>query len=62
MSNRRLVVSLLLLVSACFAADKSSDARLKPAYRFERSKWIFVHLEGSPADIGLVLIPSTRKS
>ncbi len=52
MSNRRLLVSLLLLVSACFAADKSSDARLKAAYRFERSKWIYVHLEGSPADIG----------
>ncbi len=27
-------------------------ARLKPAYRFERSKWIYVHLEGSPAHIG----------
>jgi Phospholipase B len=52
MLNRRLLVSLLLLVSACFAADSTSDARLKPAYRFERSKWIYVHLEGSPADIG----------
>ena len=52
MFNRRLLVSLLLLVSACFAADSTSDARLKPAYRFERSKWIYVHLEGSPADIG----------
>ena len=29
-----------------------SDARLKPAYRFERAKWVYVHLEGSPADIG----------
>ena len=25
---------------------------MKPAYRFERSNWIYVHLEGSPADIG----------
>ena len=28
------------------------DARLKPAYRFERGGWVYVHLEGSPADIG----------
>ena len=34
-------------------ADGRGDAaRLKPAYRFERSKWIYVHLEGSPSDIG----------
>ena len=53
MSNRRPLVSFLLLVSAAFAADSTGDAaRLKPAYRFERSKWIYVHLEGSPADIG----------
>ncbi len=31
------------------AAD---EARLKPAYRFERSGWVYVHLEGAPADIG----------
>ena len=40
-----------------FAAAKQSGgqgdaARLKPAYRFERSKWVYVHLEGSPSDIG----------
>jgi len=48
----RLLVPLvcLLACSALFAAD--SATRLKPAYRFERSKWIYVHLEGSPADIG----------
>ena len=33
-------------------ASQGNAARLKPAYRFERSKWIYVHLEGSPADIG----------
>ena len=52
MFNRRLLLSLLLLVSSAFAADNTSDARLKPAYRFDRSKWTYVHLEGSPADIG----------
>ncbi|HZD32542.1 MAG TPA: C45 family autoproteolytic acyltransferase/hydrolase, partial [Candidatus Angelobacter sp.] len=42
----------MLLVASAFAADQSSDPRLKPAYRFTRDKWIYVHLEGSPADIG----------
>src|SRR5215475_7361192 len=51
---------LVFLVStglALFGADgkasgQANASRLKPAYRFERSKWIYVHLEGSPADIG----------
>ena len=30
----------------------SSDAVLAKAYRFERGGWIYVHLEGSPHDIG----------
>src|SRR6202167_2254194 len=30
----------------------SSDAILSKAYRFERGGWIYVHLEGSPRDIG----------
>jgi hypothetical protein len=33
-------------------AAKPDEARLKPAYRFARGGWIYVHLEGSPADIG----------
>src|ERR1022692_2770957 len=59
---RSLMIALVLAMgtlgsSAMFAAAKQADgqgdaARLKPAYRFERSKWIYVHLEGSPADIG----------
>ena len=58
MSNRRGIASFFLLLLVCaagcaLAADSQGDAaRLKPAYRFERSKWIYVHLEGSPADIG----------
>jgi hypothetical protein len=30
----------------------SDDPRLSKAYRFERGGWIYVHLEGSPGDIG----------
>ena len=41
-----------VLAASQQAGDPGDSARLKPAYRFERSKWIYVHLEGSPADIG----------
>ncbi len=34
------------------APDAANDARLKNAYRFERAGWVYVHLEGSPSDIG----------
>ncbi len=33
-------------------ASTADQARLKPAYRFNRGGWVYVHLEGSPADIG----------
>lgn len=62
MAIRRFVLSAFLVVcvlasGAMFAADGQASAqgnatRLKPAYRFERSKWVYVHLEGPPADIG----------
>jgi Phospholipase B len=39
-----------------FAADAKQkapiDARLSGAYRFDRGGWIYVHLQGSPSDIG----------
>ena len=41
----------LLLSSAAFAATKP-DSRLDKAYRFRQGGWTYVHLEGSPADIG----------
>ena len=34
------------------AAGSGSDARLQKAYRFQQGGWTYVHLEGSPADIG----------
>ena len=56
------IIRATLMVGLCFGsalfgfakqdAAKPDDARLKPAYRFERNRWIYVHLEGSPADIG----------
>ncbi|HEY6339048.1 MAG TPA: C45 family peptidase [Candidatus Sulfotelmatobacter sp.] len=34
------------------ASSSSSDARLEKAYRFRRGGWVYVHLEGTPAEIG----------
>jgi hypothetical protein len=45
-----LVVSLLL--PALCAAAPQTDPRLQKAYRFQQGGWTYVHLEGSPADIG----------
>src|SRR5208337_4284207 len=45
-------LSSLTMFAAIQANGEGDAARLKPAYRFERSKWIYVHLEGSPTDIG----------
>jgi hypothetical protein len=49
-----LTISLVSLnpAEAAKQEKQSADARLKKAYRFERAEWIYVHLEGSPADIG----------
>ncbi len=44
---------IVMLAAAAWAQPSSSnDARLKASYRFERDQWIYVHLEGSPAQIG----------
>lgn len=58
MTHRRsLLLALLAAVLFSVAAvaktqSGPNDARLKKAYRFERGGWIYVHLEGSPGDIG----------
>jgi phospholipase B-like protein len=49
------IAILLALTCAAFAANPSAsptDARLQKAYRFQKGGWTYVHLEGSPADIG----------
>lgn len=38
--------------SAAAQSSAKLDPRLKAAYRFEQGGWIYVHLEGSPAQIG----------
>jgi phospholipase B-like protein len=41
-----------LLPAVPAKADTPSDPRLKNAYRFQQGGWTYVHLEGSPAQIG----------
>ena len=44
-----------LKLEAGLSADapaSSVDARLRGAYRFEKGGWIYVHLEGTPGEIG----------
>ncbi len=47
----RVAAILLALTCAAFSANPS-DARLQKAYRFQQGGWTYVHLEGSPSDIG----------
>jgi len=44
------VLSLVLVIAAVAAAKP--DARLEKAYRFQQGGWTYVHLEGSPSEIG----------
>jgi hypothetical protein len=38
--------------AAASASEPSSDPRLEKSYRFQKGGWTYVHLEGSPHDIG----------
>jgi len=48
------VIAGLVLGFCCVtsAATAQPDARLEKAYRFQQGGWTYVHLEGSPAEIG----------
>ena len=47
-----LLLSCLTLPALHAQATAAADARLKKAYRFQKGGWTYVHVEGSPADIG----------
>jgi Phospholipase B len=55
-ASSAITASATLPASAASAAAPvqrgSDDPRLAKAYRFERGGWIYVHLEGSPHDVG----------
>lgn len=42
----------LVLTAAAQSAPSHSDGRLNNSYRFDRGGWTYVHLQGSPANIG----------
>ena len=44
------LLALLLLSSLAFASPQTDS--LKKSYRFERDQWIYIHLEGSPSEVG----------
>ena len=49
------VVAAAMVVVACAAQGAIAgqpDARLQKAYRFQQGGWTYVHLEGSPSDVG----------
>ncbi len=49
----RVFAALCVLSSLALAGGAdSSDARLQKAYRFQQGGWTYLHLEGSPANIG----------
>ena len=54
--RRAVLIGLVLVFSICAFAKQdpasSSDPRLRNAYSFERAGWVYVHLEGSPSEIG----------
>src|SRR5208283_4122549 len=51
------MLTVFATVATAFSAPSptqsgASDARLQKAYRFQQGGWTYVHLEGSPSDIG----------
>ena len=47
-----LTVFVILAFAASSLSAESNDARLQKAYRFQKGGWTYVHLEGSPSDVG----------
>src|SRR2546430_17289484 len=55
LSTLTLGIAILSLSAFRFVQWKptlSEDDRLKGSYKFERNGWIYVHLQGSPEQIG----------
>jgi hypothetical protein len=49
---RVFVLTFLFSFIAITVFAQKNEARLKDGYRFERDQWIYVHLQGTPANIG----------
>jgi hypothetical protein len=47
-----LAATSLLLNATAARENRQADSRLEKAYRFQQNGWTYVHLEGSPSEIG----------
>ena len=45
-------IAVVVMLSCAAIAGTPQDARLQKAYRFQQGGWTYVHLEGSPAEVG----------
>src|SRR5689334_4639840 len=45
-------ISAIVVALFSGVASAKADSRLQQAYRFQQGGWTYVHLEGSPSDIG----------
>ncbi|MGH9326708.1 MAG: C45 family autoproteolytic acyltransferase/hydrolase [Terriglobia bacterium] len=52
LGNVASTTSAFSMPSAGLGPNPSPDPRLNGAYRFSRARWIYVHLEGTPSEIG----------
>ena len=50
--RRSLVISCAVILNCAAMAATRPEARLEKAYRFQQGGWTYVHIEGSPGDIG----------
>jgi len=46
------LIGMIAVLNYAAVAASGSDARLQKSYRFQQGGWTYVHLEGSPAQIG----------
>jgi hypothetical protein len=52
LSRSRLLIGFVLAASLFSFAQNRDDAKLKGSYRLDRAGWAYVHLEGTPAQVG----------
>src|ERR1700752_806343 len=50
--RRGCFIALIAFLSSAAIAATKPEARLQKSYRFQQGGWTYVHLEGSPAEIG----------
>lgn len=52
MTAKGMIIAAALLLSVTCLGQAPSDRRLQTSYRFQQGGWTYVHLEGSPTEVG----------